>query len=135
MVINSRYFVHFMFSLVKGHWLKNCAMYKERRRENIRTFGPLAIKPHLATRLIATQQLNLPVRASLPPEGYICRKCQVPGHWWVFVIEAHFIRIQQCPLPKHNPPPETYICKICMIKGHWIYQCPQRIPKHQLYSY
>jgi hypothetical protein len=45
------------------------------------------------------------------------------------------IRIQQCPLPRHNPPPETYICKICMVKGHWIYQCPARVPKHQLFPY
>lgn len=111
--------------MVKGHWLKNCNLYQERRRENIKTFGPLAIKPQLASRLMATQQLALPGRTSVPPEGYICRKCHVSGHW-----------IQQCPYPKQtNAPPETYVCKICLVPGHWIYQCPSRIPKHQLYAF
>jgi hypothetical protein len=33
------------------------------------------------------QQQGTAARTSTPPEGYICRKCNVPGHW-----------IQQCPL-------------------------------------
>ena len=68
--------------MVKGHWLKNCTLYQERKRENIKTFGPLAMKPQLANRLIANQQITWPIRSSsAPPEGYVCRKCQTPGHW------------------------------------------------------
>jgi hypothetical protein len=68
--------------MVKGHWLKNCTLYQERKRENIKTFGPLAMKPQLANRLLANQQITLPIRSSSsPPEGYVCRKCHTPGHW------------------------------------------------------
>jgi hypothetical protein len=68
--------------MVKGHWLKNCTLYQERKRENIKTFGPLAMKPQLANRLLANQQITLPIRSSTsPPEGYVCRKCHTPGHW------------------------------------------------------
>lgn len=111
--------------MVKGHWLRNCELYKERKKANIRAFGPFAIRPQLASRLVPTQPVTTVsnVRTTLPPDGYVCRKCHVPGHW-----------IQQCPVPKQAPPPETYICKICMIKGHWIYQCPQRIPKQHFYN-
>ena len=110
--------------MVKGHWLRNCELYIERKKANIRAFGPFAIRPQLASRLVPTQPMAVSnVRTTLPPDGYVCRKCHVPGHW-----------IQQCPVPKQAPPPETYICKICMIKGHWIYQCPQRIPKQQFYN-
>ncbi|KAJ3114135.1 hypothetical protein HDU96_002516 [Phlyctochytrium bullatum] len=52
---------------------------------------------------------------SVPPDGYICHKCNTPGHW-----------IQQCPLHRAGLPPDTYVCRICSIPGHWIWACPQR---------
>ncbi|KAJ1672759.1 hypothetical protein EV182_006561, partial [Spiromyces aspiralis] len=64
-----------------------------------------------------------------PPEGYVCRKCNVPGHY-----------IQDCPesndqedsgsrqqqQQQHREPPEGYICRICKNPGHWVQQCPER---------
>ncbi|KAI8824972.1 uncharacterized protein EV422DRAFT_605431 [Fimicolochytrium jonesii] len=54
-------------------------------------------------------------KTTVPPDGYVCRKCHTPGHW-----------IQQCTLPKQSVPPDGYTCKICLVKGHWIHQCPHR---------
>ena len=52
-----------------------------------------------------------------PPDGYVCRKCNKPGHW-----------IQECPLPTTHdysqPPPASYVCRRCGVGGHWIQQCP-----------
>ncbi|KAJ3154917.1 hypothetical protein HDU86_004436 [Geranomyces michiganensis] len=56
-----------------------------------------------------------PQKTTVPPDGYVCRKCNTPGHW-----------IQQCPMPKQSIPPDGYTCKICLVKGHWIHQCPLR---------
>ncbi|KAJ3162558.1 hypothetical protein HDU88_006591 [Geranomyces variabilis] len=56
-----------------------------------------------------------PQKTTVPPDGYVCRKCNTPGHW-----------IQQCTMPKQSIPPDGYTCKICLVKGHWIHQCPQR---------
>ena len=53
---------------------------------------------------------------STPPGGYVCRICNIPGHW-----------TQQCPL-KYDPViskvPSNYICNKCGIPGHWIQNCP-----------
>jgi hypothetical protein len=71
------------------------------------------------TALNATASSTNTVSNSVPPEGYVCRKCDVPGHW-----------IQQCTSSKTNaPPPTSYICKICCHQGHWIWECPDRLPK------
>ncbi|KAJ2962797.1 hypothetical protein NQZ79_g2046 [Umbelopsis isabellina] len=54
------------------------------------------------------------------PEGYVCRICNEPGH-----------HIKQCPQagqnkepPKRSGPPEGYVCRICSEPGHWIQDCP-----------
>ena len=55
---------------------------------------------------------------SRPPNGYVCRICNIPGHW-----------IQQCPLKRTFAQRQTHIpydyrCKICGKSDHFIYQCP-----------
>ena len=50
---------------------------------------------------------------STPPGHYICRICNIPGHW-----------IQKCPLKNQNQVPSYYICKICKRPGHFIRNCP-----------
>ena len=50
---------------------------------------------------------------STPPSHYICRICNIPGHW-----------IQKCPLKNQNQVPSYYICKICKKPGHFIHNCP-----------
>jgi len=71
----------------------------------------------------------------VPPEGYVCRLCNIPGHW-----------IQACPTNSnnsgggfnngmhrnnnteahHHQPPEGYICRLCNVPGHWIQVCPSK---------
>jgi hypothetical protein len=54
------------------------------------------------------------------PEGYVCRICNEPGH-----------HIKECPqagqnkeATKRTGPPEGYVCRICSEPGHWIQDCP-----------
>ncbi|KAK3814259.1 MAG: CwfJ C-terminus 1-domain-containing protein-like protein [Benniella sp.] len=47
------------------------------------------------------------------PEGYICRKCNEPGHL-----------IKDCPKGRGDVPPDGYACNICHKPGHWIRDCP-----------
>ncbi|KAG0346826.1 hypothetical protein BG004_000747 [Podila humilis] len=79
------------------------------------------------------------------PEGYICRRCNQPGHFVkdctaeIAVPEGyvcnkchqngHFIR--DCPLVKEEQelraaagPPEGYVCNKCQKPGHFIQDCP-----------
>ena len=60
---------------------------------------------------------------SQPPPNYLCRICNIPGHW-----------IQQCP-SKHNSRvpqvPSNYICNKCGIPGHWIQNCPNNQHHYQ----
>ncbi|KAF9547374.1 GPI inositol deacylase [Mortierella hygrophila] len=48
-----------------------------------------------------------------PPAGYICRRCNQPGH---FVKECTAERVQRVP--------EGYICNKCNEPGHLIKDCP-----------
>ena len=53
---------------------------------------------------------------SQPPNGYICKICNIPGHW-----------IKRCPSkydPRLSQVPPDYICHKCGISGHWIQNCP-----------
>ncbi|GHJ87347.1 hypothetical protein NliqN6_3749 [Naganishia liquefaciens] len=48
-----------------------------------------------------------------PPDTYICRKCDTPGHW-----------LEDCP--EGDKMPEGYVCKICGSAGHRIKDCPDK---------
>ncbi|CAG8559295.1 11481_t:CDS:10, partial [Acaulospora morrowiae] len=48
-----------------------------------------------------------------PPEGYVCNKCNLPGHW-----------ISECRGGQPRPP-KNYVCKKCNLAGvHFIVDCP-----------
>lgn len=49
-----------------------------------------------------------------PPENYLCRICNIPGHY-----------VKQCPNKK------VYICKICNESGHHIRDCPKKNAKRE----
>lgn len=54
-----------------------------------------------------------------PPAGYVCRLCNVAGHW-----------IDRCP-ERHGTlcvgqPPNDYVCRLCSVPGHWIQHCPKK---------
>jgi len=60
-------------------------------------------------------------KRSGPPDGYVCRICNVPGHF-----------IADCPLaPRERaaerpPPPPGYVCRKCNQSGHWVELCQLR---------
>ncbi|KAI8373000.1 CwfJ C-terminus 1-domain-containing protein-like protein [Radiomyces spectabilis] len=78
--------------------------------------------------------------ATVPPEGYVCNRCHVPGHWIkecpnasndALVCRAcnqsgHHIR--DCPNASthRREPPAGYLCKICKTPGHFINECPEK---------
>ncbi|KAJ1551091.1 hypothetical protein HK096_003209, partial [Nowakowskiella sp. JEL0078] len=49
-------------------------------------------------------------KKTLVPANYVCRKCNIKGHW-----------VDDCPLK--SQPREGYICKICGESGHFIQNC------------
>ena len=55
-----------------------------------------------------------------PPDGYVCKKCGVPGHF-----------LKNCPQFEQRAPrapkgpPDGYVCHKCGVSGHWIKDCPQ----------
>ncbi|KAG5221227.1 nuclear protein [Salix suchowensis] len=60
-----------------------------------------------------------------PPEGYICRICNEPGHL-----------VRDCPT-KHavgdtggRKPREGYVCRACGSEGHYIDDCPVANQRH-----
>ncbi|KAJ3016824.1 hypothetical protein HKX48_003831 [Thoreauomyces humboldtii] len=137
---------------VEGHWLKNCNLYQNRRRNDFMQFFPSGshgkydsimhhhshqhhqhhiprgLARHSGSPTQMHMHMRLPQKTTVPPEGYVCRKCNTPGHW-----------IQQCAQPKQSCPPDGYTCKICLVKGHWIHQCPLRngpsAPRSSLSTY
>ncbi|CAO3622360.1 unnamed protein product [Mucor hiemalis] len=50
-----------------------------------------------------------------PRNGYICKRCNVPGHY-----------IKDCPENAAEVPSEGYVCNICKNPGHFIRNCPER---------
>lgn len=50
-----------------------------------------------------------------PRNGYICKRCNVPGHY-----------IKDCPEIAAEVPSEGYVCNICKNPGHFIRNCPER---------
>ncbi|OLL22633.1 CWF19-like protein mug161 [Neolecta irregularis DAH-3] len=78
-----------------------------------------------------------------PPETYLCKQCENPGHWLEeceFVPEGYACRYCQgkhrpkhCPVKpedrerNNNIPPDTYICNACGKKAdHYIRECPEK---------
>ncbi|KAJ3415611.1 hypothetical protein HDV05_004487 [Chytridiales sp. JEL 0842] len=118
--------------LVEGHWLKQCTLYNKERalqsqlrklQQQQQQQDPYLLPSHPQWSQ-QSQQQTVYQHTGVPPEGYLCRKCQIPGHW-----------IHQCPYTASSAnvrvqggtvPPDGYLCKICGIVGHWIQQCPLR---------
>ncbi|KAJ9113798.1 hypothetical protein QFC20_001825 [Naganishia adeliensis] len=65
-----------------------------------------------------------------PPDTYVCRKCNTPGHWLEDCPEgdtlpAGYHRIKDCP-DKGKKPPDGYVCRICGGGDHFIKDCPSK---------
>eukprot|EP00128_Syssomonas_multiformis_P001551 Colp12_sorted_trinity150504_noHs@34406 len=74
--------------------------------------------------------------STTPPNGYVCKLCNVPGHW---IADCNLNwnndptrvlaqRMNQLTVSSSNPgirpPGAGYLCKICEIPGHWLADCP-----------
>ena len=55
-----------------------------------------------------------------PPDGYVCKKCGVPGHFFKNCPQFE-ARAPRAP----KGPPDGYVCHKCGVSGHWIKDCPQ----------
>ena len=53
-----------------------------------------------------------------PPDGYVCKKCGVPGHFF-----KHCPQFEQRKPREPRGPPEGYVCHKCGVSGHWIKDC------------
>lgn len=131
-----------------GHWMKDCRLYEPRT-------PPSSISSFKSTSSSGStngyNSASTPSRTLLPPGNYVCRLCNVAGHW-----------IDQCskfqpknetnnnngntapilppmlgpgPTPNYRPPaylskpvPSNYICNLCNRPGHWIQQCTEFTP-------
>ncbi|KAL7319549.1 hypothetical protein PS15m_002681 [Mucor circinelloides] len=73
----------------------------------------------------------------VPREGYVCKKCNTPGHYIKDcpLIAADYVckkcnekghNIRDCPQGGGGVPPEGYVCNICKQPGHFIKDCPDR---------
>ncbi|KAI7862694.1 CwfJ C-terminus 1-domain-containing protein-like protein [Spinellus fusiger] len=65
---------------------------------------------------------------SAPPEHYICRRCNVPGHWVKDCPEANTLHKDY----DQSVPPEHYVCNICHVPGHFLRQCPEKDKERDL---
>jgi hypothetical protein len=64
---------------------------------------------------------------SIPPLGYVCKLCKIPGHWIQSCPDASLyplVRDFSSPNRKITYPPDGYICRLCNVAGHWIQNCP-----------
>ena len=52
------------------------------------------------------------------PDGYVCRRCNVPGHL-----------IKYCPTNNDSSLPQGYVCHRCQKSGHLIRNCPTNPPR------
>ncbi|KAI1309125.1 hypothetical protein EDD11_004136 [Mortierella claussenii] len=59
-----------------------------------------------------------------PPAGYVCRRCNQPGHFIKDCTVERQPHSSQGPSGNTNRLPEGYICNKCHQPGHHIRECP-----------
>lgn len=124
---------------VPGHWLKDCCLYQPRPGNHHRSSSTSAMPVAFA---------SIQHRSAFPPGNYVCRLCNIPGHWieQCELFEPHVGSSNGFTSPTHgtaaanvgrarfgggafsSPPPASYVCKLCNEPGHWIQQCIQFVP-------
>lgn len=109
---------------VPGHWLKDCHLYEPRS-------GAAPAGSRSATHSRTASMSSLASRSSVPPGNYICRLCNIPGHW-IEQCAKFQPKLGKSDLVKSSMPPKNYICNLCHRPGHWIQQCSEfmQMPSH-----
>lgn len=59
-----------------------------------------------------------------PPDSYVCKICQIPGHW----IQDCPEKASQASKDAQDPsrPRAGYVCKICQSSEHHVRDCPDK---------
>ena len=130
-----------------GHFIDDCdagALLKQ--IEELRRMGQEvpAFLLEIEEKLQATRRVNAAAFSSKPPPpGYVCKKCNVPGHWVESCTAPSTFRqqqqgggggmggggggMQQLQQQQQGRPHGGYVCKICGAPGdHYIHNCPQK---------
>ena len=94
---------------VDGHWLRNCTLYLERKQGNIQHQKFMQELESPANALLSEQvKMQLSVQSqqfhlgssrlkTFPPDGYVCRKCNIVGHWYLKItLGSSNVQIKKC---------------------------------------
>ncbi|KXS16490.1 hypothetical protein M427DRAFT_134102 [Gonapodya prolifera JEL478] len=104
---------------IPGHFMKNCSLYKERspqyptvqanngpmyRKDGSMGTPPPGLYSPAIQRAAQLRAAGITMQngvrkpfTTVPPDGYVCKICGVPGHW-----------IQQCPIRHMQPAPAQH---------------------------
>lgn len=143
-----------------GHWMKDCKLYEPRSTSassissGSSSSSGNVFKAGLTT---ANSSSSGHSRTLLPPGNYVCRLCNVAGHWIdqcskfqpkhldstnnssINTTSTTSVQLPPMlgpgPTPNYRPPaylskpvPSNYICNLCNRPGHWIQQCSEFTP-------
>ena len=124
-----------------GHYIKDCRLFQPRASSSFKSYGSNSFSLSSSSSTV--------LRSSHPPSNYICRLCNVSGHWIdqcskfqpkqtsTFASSNQLSSLPPVmgPTTNYRPPaylskpvPSNYLCNLCNRPGHWIQQCSQFIP-------
>lgn len=120
-----------------GHWMKDCRLFEPRT--------PPGSFRSTASSSSSDSASSGSMRTPLPPSNYICRLCNISGHWidqcakFQPKLHSNLTRLPPMlgpgPTPNYRPPaylskpvPSNYVCNLCQRPGHWIQQCTEFTP-------
>jgi hypothetical protein len=141
----------------EGHWLKDCRLYEPRTpASSVSSFKSFSSTSSNGGN--GSGSSSVVNRTLLPPGNYVCRLCNVSGHWIdecvKFQPKSLSSEVESSsnlsstpsssvlppmlgpgPTPNYRPPaylskpvPSNYICNLCNRPGHWIQQCTEFTP-------
>lgn len=142
-----------------GHWMKDCRLYEPRTPpSSISSFkSTFSSASNGSSSSNNNNSSSSAIRTLMPPGNYVCRLCNVSGHWIDQCSKfqpKHLDSINPIsnnlssntapilppmlgpgPTPNYRPPaylskpvPSNYLCNLCNRPGHWIQQCSEFTP-------
>lgn len=134
-----------------GHWMKDCRLFEPRTppasfksTASSSSFSSSGSNAH-SVNSFSSNSSSTAMRTPLPPSNYICRLCNISGHWidqcakFQPKLHSNLTRLPPMlgpgPTPNYRPPaylskpvPSNYVCNLCQRPGHWIQQCTEFTP-------